>query len=401
MAIAKLTTLTPVHVGSGITYNRNIDFVQESGRIGIVDANKVAALIGSDITAIDQWVSAIDKGTPLLDFLRNGRGLRNVKLEDVAERICVLKDTNHQAQNLKEQYRTAIEGVCIPGSSLKGAIKTAVWNYIANSDFVESLTLKDLVVVDREGKPKLTKKGDYIWDDDKLDSQLFGENANEKTTRFLKIGDVHFHNIRTEVHNIQVFNKYPRNWDFKRDDKGAFQQILFESIPSGQSADFDFKIDKLLLERNIEKYPQKWRNQKIYALYHQSDEMVEDFCNLVYDFTDDLLSRDIARLKKEGIAYNNVAGRELLNQYEMVWEELKDCESNEFIIRVGGNSGWDFTTGGWVKELSADKVSDEDFKKLRFAIQKKDRTNTSLWPKTRKTTPNGTIFGFVKIKIEG
>src|SRR5690606_9773978 len=109
---------------SGITYNRNIDFVQEGGKVGIVDANKVAELIGRDKEAIDQWVRAIEKSEPLLNFLRNGRGLRNIGIEDISERICLLKDTQHQASNLKEQYRTAIEGVCIPGSSLKGAIKT-------------------------------------------------------------------------------------------------------------------------------------------------------------------------------------------------------------------------------------------------------------------------------------
>ncbi|MFN3380118.1 MAG: type III-A CRISPR-associated RAMP protein Csm5 [Runella zeae] len=377
MAIAKITTLTPVHVGSGTTYNRNIDFVQEGGRIGIVDANKVAALIGSDKAAIDQWVSAIESGTPLIDFLRTGRGLRNVKLEDISERICLLQDTNHQAQNLKEQYRTSIQGVCIPGSSLKGAIKTAVWDNLANSLFLERLNSGDLK--DRRGN----------WDDGNVDAKLFGKSANEQSTRFLKIGDIHFNNLRTEVHEMRVLNKHFEKWKFK---EGSH---LIESIPTEQNQEFEFKIDELLLKRNLEKDLESkiWIKRKIEYLQGGT----KGIASLINDFTMALLNWEFDVLETEKLDKNQV-GEELLDSYDRIYKIADKCNENEFVIRIGGHSGWIFTTGGWIRNESLNIGS--EMKYLRKTIQRNREYDMALWPKTRKITPNGTIFGFVKIRVE-
>ena len=40
---AKLTTLTPVHIGNGTTLNKNIDFIQVGDKIGIVDEKKAVS----------------------------------------------------------------------------------------------------------------------------------------------------------------------------------------------------------------------------------------------------------------------------------------------------------------------------------------------------------------------
>lgn len=377
MAIAKITTLTPVHVGSGTTYNRNIDFVQEEGRIGIVDANKVAALIGSDKTAIDQWVNAIDKGTPLLDFLRNGRGLRNVKLDDISERICLLQDTNHQAQNLKEQYRTSIEGVCIPGSSLKGAIKTAVWNDMANDGFLERLSVNDLK----------NRKGH--WDDGTVDTKLFGGSANEQSTRFLKIGDAHFGDVLTEVYEMKIINKRFEKWKFKEGTN------LTEVIPSELERSFEFKIDELLLSRNIEKDAERkiWTNHKIEYLQGG----IQGLATLINQFTLGLLNWELDVLEEEKLDTNE-AGEALLDEYDRIYKIADKCNSNEFVVRVGGHSGWVFTTGGWVRNESL-SMTDDELKSMRKIIQRNKEYDMALWPKTRKTTPHGTIFGFVKVQL--
>jgi hypothetical protein len=88
MATATLTTLTPVHVGSGQTLKKGFDFIQEGNKIGFLDLDKIVNLIGVD--SIPQLSAAIEKGEPLGDFLRKGRGFKSFKLEDIISGRCPL-----------------------------------------------------------------------------------------------------------------------------------------------------------------------------------------------------------------------------------------------------------------------------------------------------------------------
>ena len=226
---ATLTTLTPVHIGNGTTYNKNIDFIQSENKIGIIDEKKVLNLIGTE--NINQWVSAIDNGgNEFFDLLKQ-RGWNN-ELEHISSRICELKNTETKSTQLKEQYRTAIKGACIPGSSLKGAIKTCIFDYLtSDDDFINQCKIDDLKIGNKEK-----------WSDSQTDNKIFGKTANEKSTRFLKIGDIHFGNINTDIINVGILDKYHEQWDFK-----LGQQYYAESIPSGATTNFQMKIDTQIL----------------------------------------------------------------------------------------------------------------------------------------------------------
>src|SRR5690606_6100009 len=125
MAFAKITTLTPIHVGSGQVYSRDIEFIEEGGGIGLIDPNKVGDLIGHSKADIDQWVRAIENKVPLIDFLRNNRGLKNVTIEEISERVLDVKGNSRGIKQLRAQMFSSIKGLTIPGSSIKGAIRTA------------------------------------------------------------------------------------------------------------------------------------------------------------------------------------------------------------------------------------------------------------------------------------
>ena len=375
MANATLTTLTPVHIGSGTTYNRNIDFVQEGARIGIVDADKVAALIGHDRQAIDQWVNAIEQGTPLLDFLQKGRGLRNVKIEEISSRICDLKNTQHRARDLKEQFRSPLVGACLPGSSLKGAIRTAIWENLADDDSLKKLSANDLK--NRRGK----------WDDKEVAAKLFGKDATEQSTRFLKVGDAHFGDAATEVHEMKILNKVYNGWSFKNGSS------LFETILTNRTANFDFKVDYTLLQSNRKANPGIWPDRKIGYLMGGTKGVAK----VINDLTILLLDWEIKMLFDAEVDYDN-SGKKMLEEYKRLYKIAQSCQENEFVVRVGGHSGWIFTTGAWVRK-EALNLNDYEMKSLRKTIQRNKEYDMDLWPKTRKTTDNGTIFGFVKIQL--
>jgi len=45
-------------------------------------------------------------------------------------------------------------------------------------------------------------------------------------------------------------------------------------------------------------------------------------------------------------------------------------------------------------------MEDHEISKLRKAIQKKDYGDMSIWPKTRKVTSDGQVFGFVRVSLD-
>lgn len=128
MATAKLTTLTPVHVGSGEKLLRDFDFIVQDGKIGFLDLEKVVAKIG--LERLPQLTAEIEK--------RNVRAFLKTALpkESLAEVYSRFTNTHGHISSttgeLKTHFRTAIEGPCIPGSSLKGSLRTAMVSYLTN-----------------------------------------------------------------------------------------------------------------------------------------------------------------------------------------------------------------------------------------------------------------------------
>lgn len=368
---ATITTLSPVHIGNGTTYNKNIDYFQKGSEIGILDEEKVLAFIGED--NIHQWVSAIERGGDAVPNLLKSRGWRENDLNSVSRRTIALANPDNKSTMLKEHFRTALSGVCIPGSSLKGAVRTALFNHLADGAFLSALTIDDL-------KDKRNR-----FNADKLEKLLFGNNANEKSTRFIKFRDVHFKSLKTEVHELRILDAFEEGWFFKEGE-----QILVESIPAKAVTDFDIIFDYKLLELNSSKNSMLWPDNKISFL----TKGIPNICKIINSFTSTQVEVDFNDLKNENLE----DGEDILEKYREIFNECNSCSENEFVIRIGGHSGYIFTTGRWVEDSRLD-ISDDDFTHLRKTIQKREYHDMDLWPKTRKISTEGQIFGFVKVKI--
>ncbi|HQI45661.1 MAG TPA: type III-A CRISPR-associated RAMP protein Csm5 [Bacteroidales bacterium] len=383
---ATLTTLTPVHIGNGTTYNKNIDFIQTGKNIGIVDEEKVLQIIGEE--NIHQWVASINKGGDAFILLLKQRGWTEDKLDAISSRIDNLINLNNKSTQLKEIYRTPIKGITIPGSSIKGSIKTAVLNSFMSNEFLANTAVNDLKKWKEKKDPNTGKliPTNVKWSDAKIDKKIFGQNANEKSTRFLKVFDAHFGEIQANVYEMQILDAFHDGWRFKQG-----QQVLLEAIPSGSIADIDITIDTLLLNKNRQLNPSLWSNDKMHFLLNG----INGLCKIVNDFTKSLIKYDYNSLKEESLSD---AGITMLNNAVEIHKIFKTLGENEMILRVGGNSGYLFTTGQWV-ENKGFEISPEDFQNLRKNIQKRDYSDMDIWPKTRKISTDGQVFGFVKIKF--
>ena len=373
MKKATLTTLTPVHIGNGVTYNEDIDYIRNNDTIYFVDPEKVFSIIGTE--NIDMWVRSIEnKKATLLKLLAERN--KSIKPNDISTRSCKIKTGIGNIKQLMEQYYTSVYGPCIPGSSIKGAIRTCLLDFITNKADLNNITVETL----KDQKNK--------WKDNNIETRFWGANANEKTTRFLKVGDANFNKIETEIHQTEAINaSKDGTWDINDGLK-----MLLEVIPANSESVMKLKLDNTLLERNLEKEPQKWEGDKMFFL----EGSIENIAKRVNNSTVDSLELEIDNFSRIDLCEE---GENMIDEYKKILIIAKNCSPNELILRVGAGSGYSFTTGRWIEKLECFEKDENAFIKLRKFIQKKEY-HEELWPRTRKLTSNGIPLGFVKITIQ-
>lgn len=373
---ALITTITPVHIGNGVKYNHKLELVYENNYIYIIDPEKIYNLIGDK--GIDKWVNAINNGLSIKEFLKN----RKFNIEDIALRKCELVNQIKKEKELHEQIHTPFLGPYIPGSSLKGAIKTAILDYITDkNENLNKIKLDDI-------------KQNNKWQFERADKILFGEEPHFKSTRFIKVGDAFFTNSKTKVYFSEALNANITEdgtiWYFN----GAISN-LYEAIPENSEALFQFSIDENLFKLNEKYKEEKWKNIDINFLKNDLIKIINEAIK--------------KNIKKELEYFNKSSNSNEVVKYISYIEKVNDIannlKENECILRVGSGSGYNFMTLRWIDKLQFFKPlnKNKNYAELRKAIQKnkknKDYRNEELWPRTRKISINGIPFGFIKITI--
>jgi len=115
----KLECVTPVHIGSGADLIRSIDFYTDGGFTEVLDPDLLLAAAG----AIEGFAEAILRGSGIAPFLK-ARGLNPAKVR--RHRV----PGSIEAQRLRLAIRSGDGRPMIPGSSVKGALRTlllAAW----------------------------------------------------------------------------------------------------------------------------------------------------------------------------------------------------------------------------------------------------------------------------------
>lgn len=380
-ASIKLTTLTPVHVGSGETLFRDLNFVVVEDKIVYLDDRKLIEKIG--ILNINQWTLAIERGQSVREFLSQmlGRGT-HLDWLSLASRTSHLVTRNARSSFLKTLFRTACAGPTIPGSAIKGAFTTLLLNHFLTDDVIRNIKIYDISSRRGEGR---------VFSSENLMNRFFGKEPNSSINRFLKVFDASFEISQTEVHEVFLIK-------LKREMNGEWiqqpgQSFLVECIPRDQSAVFSLKLDYDWFSKNRRTNPNVWNNKQVDHL-----NGIPSFFEILRRNQEIILGEEIEDLRKAGLS-NYEWGNTYLSELTRIQDALGKCEKHECIVRVGGHVGWHFITGGWVKHLNEEHVNEEDFNALRRAIQRRDYSHMNFWPKTRKTTRTGVVFGFVKLSI--
>jgi CRISPR type III-A-associated RAMP protein Csm5 len=109
----KVECLTPVHVGSGDELVRGVDFYSEAGFTEVLDPELVLRRLGG----LEGFAESLQRGADIGDFFRSRRiSAEECRLYRVQGLI--------EAQKLRLAIRVGDGRAMIPGSSMKGAIRT-------------------------------------------------------------------------------------------------------------------------------------------------------------------------------------------------------------------------------------------------------------------------------------
>jgi len=350
-----LETISPIHVGSGskifpIEYILNRKFHR-------VDMD---SLFRDKEFDPETFIDLTKKGS-LGDYELATEHLR-YSLDITNFTKMELKNSlGHPSAAVYEFIKT-IDRIYIPGTTIKGAIRTAILWWVLKNDINSFNREIERLLNNR----RITRKNA----DDEIEKRVFGGNPNKDILKALRVSDTK--TMATEdlsIKVVRILSTKPYGYGFK-----GFR-IFIEALNPGVSAELEIKTDKFLLSNEI---------ARELDFNDKKDLLVKipDICN---EF-----ARDLIEYEKQFFEEHNRDGR--LDPILKFYDNLK-IQKNQFLLHLAWGVGWHSMTIGRLLE-------NETLFKLRkrFRLGKK---GVRTFPKTRKIVfENGNPaypLGWVKV----
>lgn len=328
-----LQLLTPVHVGTGEMMQKGLDFVQIGNRIYAISTNKMFAAVGElGSEKVNSFTEAIEDNRVEEWLKENG-----IPPESIS-RYSFPSQRRYPPRMIYPQIRDGMAKPIIPGSSLKGALRTA--------------TVRKLLAKDDNAKDLKTEKND-----DRLIRKLLGDNPNTNLLRLLSVGDFSFPGRDVGLQAIEVYlmaAPSAHRLTPKRCNGKPMQPIWVENIQKKAASRGLVSFDDYLAGA-----------KNCNVNYLDSDEKVDlpwliDACR---ELTLHTIKTELAFLKdKIGSPVE-----ELRSFYTNdLQRELDNLSDGETIIRMAWGSGWRGMTG---QLLEDEDLTESLRRKLKLAPQ--------------------------------
>ncbi|MCL2115331.1 MAG: type III-A CRISPR-associated RAMP protein Csm5 [Methanobrevibacter sp.] len=373
----KIQTLTPVHIGSGNKYT-SAEYVSPKLKTKKGGSVQVVRRIN-----FDKYYSGLSEDKTE-EFLENLSDF-NFKLSDFDSNIShkykrynsINKTPNKFPNEIIEHVRTMDE-LFIPGSSLKGAIKTAIlYNLIdySHMDDVENLL--------RSGR-----YGEFIPPFENFTNSFFssrggGQSAQYNISKFFQVFDSSTRKT-ADIHSIISIMGKKDSYDgleyYKRNNRVV--ESFLETIPINNTLKSKISINY---------------DSNVYSsLNLKSKEDLIDIDNIknyIYNFSKDIIEYEREFLDKYSYSNNDLksANSKLSSHYKLL---NKHNTPETPILKLGAGSGFMAMTIG-IKIKNLDKNL---FERIRKALRGKNYNYE--FPKSRKIIKRNSMpLGWVKLNI--
>ena len=378
----EVEVITPIHVGMAQekNYVRGLDYVLEPGEVWVVDTNRLFGLLNR---------------TELQDLTLKLADGRTAQLEPALKTLIranptvLLQKLSVQGEpaDIRRMYRTGLGQYAIPGSSIKGAIRSVLL-----------AELKKLPGSDRQRNDELTR--------------LFGDITNN-LMRFIQVGDVNLPKETIEVRRTKIFSADSDRRDentrgeWKHANRGAHTPTVvsnrpdafvtwYESaVPQPVPADVPITI-RISLGTTL---PQ--------ALGNHVARNVPNYTHLLSGKSGDWLLTTIRAHTKQYLEREKAYFRKFrnndLDKQTPVEDRIdtltrQNSETGSCLLRVGAGVGFHSITGDW-QNRSQDHFSEWIDRDKNLANQ--------IFSKTRKFSfrkqDDGfefSLMGFIKLTLQ-
>ena len=322
-----LQTLSPVHAGNGVRLRRGLDYFAAGGRTWMVDQNALADALTANAAAMNEFVS---EDEPDIHKLAHQHHL------DLGQILATGYRGEATARDMFAFVRTGKGVPYLPGSSVKGALRTALlWKLSQAPDWqkdVPSLMKKILHPHNERAGQVVIEKAFNIAAGRKRPN-----DANRDLMRVLHISDAHFAAGDLELADVRIFNlvsetRYGwKNIPRRRNESEPRRatQLAAEALRIGAATAITLTIDEFLLHSPAA------QKEATFAEYSGLFHALPAICN---EYAARQISRQRAFFAKYG-----------LNALVQFYEELECVRANlpegDFLLRLSWGSGWQGMTG--------------------------------------------------------
>ncbi len=301
-----VSTLTPLHIGSGVELLNEYDYVIRSGRTWRI--NEDALLEAQDVEdpAMAERLARTPPGELLepQDFQEGSQLFRYV--------LRGTPRSTEEGAQLREQLKDAFDRPYLPGSSLKGALRTAIAWYAWGA---------------AKRRPEVRDLGrSRRWAGQQMERELLGKNPNHDLLRALQVSDSQpLEPDALILLNARVITR----------GGNLAAPIEMEAIRPDTTFRLTLKLDRVLFS--------DWAQRR--GLRLQGQEWLEQLPGVVHAHATDHARREAAWFKQISVAapvaqfYQQLAGARLGKQ--------------RFLVALGWGTGWEDKTFG--SRLQADK----------------------------------------------
>jgi CRISPR-associated protein Csm5 len=371
---ATLELLSPLHIGTGTTLLEGVDWIQDGSWVYVADQNRLLeTVLDRALAAGQDQVEVIDAitGMTLADLRQAGWLIREDFREDsplFRYRLQGQPAMNQIAEAIKDVYGQPY----VPGSSLKGALRTVL---AVGGATVLKTNLYNL-------------KGSRSWASQPVEQEIFGRDPNHDLLRALQVGDSA--PVSDDALELVRVNVFP---SAQQTEYGRSQglDVDVEALRRGTALTATIKIDGTLFGddtpfgrfveqelgfgkkarwlTNLPRWARAWAGPRI------ADE------------------HEFLAAKQDGSAAASF--------YAGLAKALG--AKNEFLLQLGWGAGWGSKTFG--RMLQQDE---EAFERLvrdyRLSPQDRRRRTGQPFPKSRKLVRRGERpaepLGWIKVTLE-
>jgi CRISPR-associated protein Csm5 len=364
----EIEVISPLHIGSGGTISP-IEYVVEDNFYR-ADMDR---LFEDERFDTDRFIEGAKGGALYL-----GRFAPELAKEHVRYALDISQSTRTNLQGLIDrpssevrEYIKTKDDVYIPGSSLKGAIRTAILWWVLKNDADRFDRAKKRLNNLVRSRDRVDKKrvGDEI---EKL---VFGTDPTKDILKTLQVSDTSAINVEElELEEVRTLTTTPRGHNWK-----SFCTYV-EALKPRTKLDLEMKIDEFLLEGDAAS-----------ELHFESkQELVREIPKMCEEFAKDFIEDEIRFFE----LYNNP--RELEEVLEF-YKSLKGREDeNSFLLHLAWGSGWHGMTVGRLLEPNLLGDLRRKFRLGKARVPEFPKTRRIVFEDEKPKYP----LGWIKLKVK-